>query len=214
MRCDDIQQEIALSLLTGAELPEALQGHIATCPTCSAEQASLRGVAQLLPRLTLDEVTARPVVTEGDLLPRLLQRVVEERQRQRRNRRLAVASTLALAAAVLVIALASLGGVLGGNQHAIMASATANGIQATAAITPSGSGSSLALSIKGVPRGTRCILRVESTSAAEETLTVWTADYYGAASTSGRSAFPPDEIARVTVSRVGGPLLLAIPVAT
>jgi hypothetical protein len=57
-------------------------------------------------------------------------------------------------------------------------------------------------------------LRVESTSAQQETLTVWTADYYGTAKTSGRSAFAPHDIARITVSRVGGPLLLAIPVAT
>ena len=214
MRCDIVQQEIALSLLSGSEQTPEVQAHIATCPACAAEQASLRGVAQLLPQLTLDDVITPPVPSDDELLPRLLQRVAKERTRQRRTRRVAIASTLALAAAVLAIAVGSLGGAFSSARHAIMASASANGIQATADIKPSGAGSELTLSIKGVPRGTRCILRVESTSSQQETLTIWTADYYGTATTGGRSGFAPSDIARITVSRVGGPLLLSIPVTT
>ncbi len=209
-----VQREIAVALLMGEALDEQVSTHVATCAECAAEQSSLRGVTQLLPQLTLPDLTMPLLEDDASLLPRLMQRVTNERARQRRSRRLVGASALALAAAVLAVAGATLGGVFSNAEHAILASASANGIVATADITPVADGSELSLSIKGVPRGTHCILRVESVSSARETLTVWTADYYGTATTSGHSSFAPSDIARVTVSRVGGPLLLSIPVAT
>lgn len=212
MRCDDVQRDLALALLSGSQPDGELTAHAETCPDCASERASMQGLMGLLPLLsTADFVEARGEPSDA-LLQRLLEQVAAERARQRRRRRIGLTSALALAAAVVAIALASFSGVFTTAQHAILASASANGITATAHIDAADNGSELTLSIKGVPRGTRCVLRVVSTSARTETLTVWTADYYGTATTRGNAPFSPDEIARITVSRVDGPVLLSIPV--
>ncbi|MHB0927500.1 MAG: hypothetical protein ACYC3W_01040 [Candidatus Nanopelagicales bacterium] len=212
MRHEDVQQELAAALLGGAVPDERITRHVRTCALCAAEQASMQGVTQLLAQLSLDDITTPPPTTTPDLLPRLLERVALERAGQRRRRRLTVVSALALAAAVVAIALASVSGSLTSVQHTITASASARGISATAVITPIDTGSELRLHIRGVPRGTRCVLRVE-TARGGQTLVVWTADYYGSASTRGHSRYAPADITRVTVSRLGGPLLLMIPVS-
>jgi hypothetical protein len=41
------EAEIAVGLTTGADLDEPTGQHIATCPACAAEQASLRQVRSL-----------------------------------------------------------------------------------------------------------------------------------------------------------------------
>ncbi len=212
MKHEDAQREMAVGLLNGAPLDTRIAEHLSTCGECAAEQASLRSVAQLLSQLALDDVVTPLPVSAASLLPRLLERVAAERARQRRTRRWALASGLALAATVLVIVLASMSGTISSAQHAITASASANGIVATALITPVDSGSELRLQIRGVPRGTRCVLRVES-ARSKQTLTVWTADYYGTATTRGHSNLAPADITRITVSRVGGAVLLTIPVS-
>jgi hypothetical protein len=43
----EVQEEIAVGLLTRADLEEPTGLQIATCPVCAAEQASLRQVCSL-----------------------------------------------------------------------------------------------------------------------------------------------------------------------
>jgi hypothetical protein len=43
----EVQEEIAVGLLTRADLEEPTGLQIATCPVCAAEQASLRQVRSL-----------------------------------------------------------------------------------------------------------------------------------------------------------------------
>lgn len=46
-RSEDTEEEIAVGLPTGADLDEPTGQHIATCPACAAEQASLPQVRSL-----------------------------------------------------------------------------------------------------------------------------------------------------------------------
>jgi anti-sigma factor RsiW len=47
VNCREVQEEIAVGLLTGADRDEPTDQHIATCPACAAEEASLRQVRSL-----------------------------------------------------------------------------------------------------------------------------------------------------------------------
>jgi hypothetical protein len=47
VNCREAPEEIAVGLLTGADLDEPTGQHIATSPACAAEQASLRHVRSL-----------------------------------------------------------------------------------------------------------------------------------------------------------------------
>jgi hypothetical protein len=47
VNCREVQEEIAVGLLTGADLDEPTGQYSATCPASAAEQASLRQVLSL-----------------------------------------------------------------------------------------------------------------------------------------------------------------------
>lgn len=215
MNCEQVQQDIAIALLGKGELDASVQHHIANCPECAAEQATLRPVVSLLPQLEFADLGIETSTIEADeaLLDRLLERLTLERARRRRRTRMSLGAGFAMAASAAAFALASAVGVFAPAEHSLVASAAANGINATADIEPSDGGSALTIQIAGVARDTNCRLQVIGTHGERETIVTWVADYRGTATTHGTSTLLPSQIKLVTVREVGGPVLLTIPVS-
>lgn len=215
MRCEQVQEELALALLGKGTLTSASAQHVENCPVCAAEQASLRPVVSLMSRLSADDVVRAHAVQDDRadaasadrVLAGLLAQVAGERRRRTRR----FVASLALAASLLVVAAASLHGALT-PPASVYASAVANGIHASADIRAIASGSSITLRVSGVPSGTNCRLQVVGKDGSRQTLMTWVADYQGSATAQGSSSLGPADIAKVTIRQVGGSVLLDIPV--
>jgi hypothetical protein len=213
VNCEQVQQDVAIALLGKGDLDAATLEHVANCPRCAAEQASLRPIVSLLPSVDLEDLELHSEdLPSDDLLERLLLRVTFERARSRRRTRLTVGTGLAVAASVLTFALASVPNVFAPAEHSVVASAAAHGIKATASIEPASGGSALTIQISGVARDTTCRLQVVGMDGGRQTIVTWVADYRGTATTHGTSTFVPSQLKQVTVREVGGPVLLTIPV--
>lgn len=214
MNCEQVQQDIAIALLGKGELDPTTRAHVENCPECAAEQASLRPVVSLLPALERNDLDVDTGAIEADdaLLERLLSRTSLDRARRRRRTRMSMGTGMTLAAAAALLALATAAGVFAPSEHSVIASAAAQGIEATANIEPTDGGSALTIQIAGVARDTNCRLQVIGTHGERETIVTWVADYRGTATTHGTSTLRPSQIVRVTVREVGGPVLLTIPV--
>ena len=160
MTCQQVREEIAVGLLTGVELDESVAGHITTCPTCAAEQANLRRVLTVMEKATAADFADDPGPSANELhLRRILDAAAAERAQDHRRTRIRVGLAVAAAAAVAVVGI-GMGLSMTGPDQVISASASANGLSATADIAPESTGSNLKVSVTGVPRDTDCVLIV------------------------------------------------------
>jgi hypothetical protein len=214
VNCRQVQEDVASVLLTGSILdPDAIR-HVAMCPACAAEQASLVQVVTLMATVPGEDVAGeRPAPVDRILLQRILEAVAQERARDRR--RAVVSRGLAVAAAVVIVVLgvAAATGLLTSETQVIRASATAAGILATADIVASGDGSALDISITGMPADTDCVLRVVTADGRTQPIAEWRAEYDGTAHVAGTASVAPGDITHVTISEPDGSVLLDIPVA-
>jgi hypothetical protein len=211
--CPQVQEEVAVALITGTDLDPETSRHVSTCPACAAEQASLLNVTRLMASVSAEDAGQEHAEPASELLlQRILSALADERTRARR-RSLAVRTALIAAAGVVVVAgLMAVSGLLATQSPAIRASAWAPGIHATAAIVALEHGSQIDISVNGLPIDTDCVLRVYSANGQVETIADWRAEYEGTAHVSGTSAVSPDAITRVTLAEADGSVLLDIPV--
>ena len=101
MNCREVQEEIAVALLTRTGLDPVAAAHVSTCPECAAEQASLRGVTAIMAAASPTDVPSSAAMPNEMHLQRILSAVARERAQRRRRTLL---RTLAVAAAAVIVA--------------------------------------------------------------------------------------------------------------
>lgn len=209
MTCEQVQQDLTLALLGKLELDEQTRQHLERCPACAAERASLLPVSELLGALDLADLSDPDPVFEADrITASLLERAASVRRAHRRR----MASLFALAAGVLVVAGVGLTSLFDSGPTSLIATATANGIRASASFHANDVGSAVDLSVSGVARGTTCRMFVVAHDGSRQTLITWVADYGGGATMHAQTRFAIADVASISIKRVGGPVLLEVPV--
>ena len=107
--CTRIQEQLELTLLEGSALPTPLQAHLAGCPSCAAEAASLQGIIAAL------SATPAPVAPVG-LAARIVPLVLAAAQTSRRQgvitRVLRPVAAFATAFGIVIASLAAAGSAL------------------------------------------------------------------------------------------------------
>ena len=211
MNCREVQEEIAVALLTRTGLDPVAAAHVSTCPECAAEQASLRGVTAIMAAASPTDVPSSAAMPTEMHLQRILSAVARERAQRRRRTLL---RTLAVAAAAVIVAVGIGFGVMAVAPHStsIVATASGAGLSVSADIVPDGDGSLLTIGVKGVHKGTDCVLTVYTADGGSEQVLAWTAKYEGKAHVVANAKAAPGEITRVTLTRADGSTLLDVPV--
>jgi len=205
MTCQQVREEAAVALLTGAELGASGGEHVRGCEACRREIDGLLPLPQLL-------ALAAPVsaVVPDELV---LRRVLTTASRERRSRRRWGSLVAVAALALLVVPLAWFAsGRLpepaapsAQSDPVVTASGTdaSTGVVGAVEVRPSALGSALTMSVHGVVPGTRCALVVVDRTGTSSTVTTWEADYQGTAEVDGQSSTPLAEIRSVELREVG-----------
>ena len=211
MTCEQAQTELAVGVLTKSDPPIWVIEHALTCPQCAAEQARLAPMASLLSTVSPEDLERTEQPDNDLLLQRLL--TAAAREHRLRRRRTLLLSVVGAAAAMLVgaVAIFAVSAQFSKSPQVTTASASANGIAATANIKAADGGSDVTVSVTGVPPGTHCILRAESTTDPTQVVADWWADYEGEGTVSGTVRADPNHLTSIAILQADGPLLLRIP---
>jgi anti-sigma factor RsiW len=194
---------------------QQLSDHLPTCAVCSAELRDLQRLPALLalvPAPTDGEPAPAPVPSE--LAFRRLQRsATGARPTRHRAPPDSRRRWLLIAAAVVVLGGAGAAGVAATAGPAVPStvSASAGALHVQASITPAAAGSRIALTLRGVPAGQQCQLRVQAGDGHWETASTWTADYEGEAHVTGTVGIPRDDLQRLVVRTLDGRTLVSMP---
>lgn len=184
-----------------------LEAHLAHCPACRDELASLAPLPGLMSRLTAEEVLAGPPATDDAMLERLLVAASRERRGARQRRWLS-----AVAAAVVLIGgstagVASYRAVTAPHTHTVSA---ANGpIHLTVQMAEASTGTSLSLHLSGVPAEERCSLIAVSDTGQQEVAGWWAATYAGTAVIKGTTSIRYGHLSKLVVQSSDGQQLVA-----
>lgn len=219
MNCQQAQEDVAIAVLTRQPVEAATVVHLETCPTCAAEAAQIRPLADLL------AMAEPPTVLAGDqpdsgALDRLLGEAAR-RQHRRTGRWLgAVAASLVLAVPLGIVVAHQLGDDSAPPSAVPTASApttvertatnAATGVTANVKIWSKAWGSGLTVSISGVTAGTKCTLSVVEKDGTRQTAATWWATYQGSASVDGGVAASVSDIARLEVLDDSGRVLVPV----
>lgn len=213
MSCRQVQEDVAVALLTRCDVDGDDAQHLSTCPGCAAEQASLRQVVSLMGLASADDVRPVDPIPAGDLLlQRILSATAAERAHERQRSTLVRGLALAAAALVVVVGIAVGVSILAPDSHVITASASAAGVQATADIAPTVGGSEVRIAVTGLPDDTDCIVVVHSSDGRSQSIAEWRIEYEGVGRAVGHATATPETITNVTLTRPDGSVLLDIPV--
>jgi hypothetical protein len=192
-----------------------LEAHLATCPMCRDELASLAPLPGLMSRLNLEEAIAGPPAlgAEGSAasLERLLAAAASERRRASRARWVAVA------AAVVLFAGAGTGAVIAtrdsGAAHWQQTAAAASGaVHLKVRLADEASGTRLDMTMWGVARGQRCSLVAVSRDGRSEAAGWWEATYDGTAHITGTTSIARKDLTQLKVVTEQGKTLVVVPV--
>ncbi len=229
--CRDIRHALGVYVLGAIDPAErtVVDQHLATCPDCREELASLAGLPALLRRVPVGEAeqlaSGDPDLADADLADdRMLQSLLDRTGNVRRLRR-----WRGLAAAAAVIVVAAVGGAAGwgalhGAGHAgagvpaaaarwDSASATnpQTNVAATVRYAATNWGTAVDTQIKGAPAGTRCELEVTDAAGHTSVVGGWTASYdEGTAWYPGSSAVTLDSVRSFTIV-AAGKVLVTVP---
>ncbi len=227
--CREVDEEVAVALLTRQPLPPAALRHLDDCPPCRQEWEQLSRVSRLL--AATRDLELAPEVDAG---PALLDRLLSEVARRRRRRWRAV--TLAAAAAIVAVAVPlglwfghDLGQEERGPSVAISSSvppgpgpvvargaatAASSGIQADVEVRTAAWGSQVTVAASGMQRGTVCQIVVVDGHGRKEVAGSWTVTYEGGARVDETVHTAAPDIVQVNlVNNSTGSLLLAVPIA-
>jgi anti-sigma-K factor RskA len=222
MTCEDAEISLG-ALVLGALEPgerEEVEAHVALCPRCSAALADLAPLPGLLNR-----VKVTPDELEGEGLSPAPLRVLDEALARVRDERVVPIRrqptpnwqpVLAAAAAAIVavaIGLAAWSQVHHAPQRVVAAaSSPTSGVSANVVLTPTGSGTSLDLSLSGVRAGEHCELVAISHDGRREVTSTWVADYEGMASLTGSTGLSTADISQLEIVTTGGETILSLDV--
>jgi hypothetical protein len=187
-----------------------VEAHLTVCAGCAATADELRPVSALLGRLHIDDL-APPEPSPG-----LLDRLLAEQATTRRRRRVGVM----VAAAALVAVVGVAGGVVGAGAPAeeptartvaVTAAETADGITATAWLTPNAAGTGIRIRLDGVPGGEWCSLVVRDRNGRTETAASWQVRYGEGVDVPTATTVTLDRIDALVVTTADGEALVSFP---
>jgi hypothetical protein len=214
VNCQEVQEELAVAVLTRQPADPAAVAHLAGCPTCAAEAEHLAPVVRLL-------AVAEPpsAMASSNPTPAALHRLLDEAARRRRRRTgrwvvsVAAALVLAVPIGIVVAHRVSAPDPVVAARTSIERTATdpVTGVSAQVRLWQEKSGSGLTVAISGVKPGTRCTVDVVQRDGSRQAAATWWATYGGTASVAGSVAAPVSDIARLEIVDGTGKVLVPIP---
>ena len=187
-----------------------VEAHLAHCPMCRDELATLAPLPGLMSRLTLEEAVSGPPPVDDAILERLLTAASRDRRAASHRRWLAVA------AAVVVLAGGTTAGVAMHSsmsaKHWQQVSAQSNGVHMRVDIEPASTGTKLQLWLRGVQPGERCRLIAIADDGSQDIAGSWEATYSGTATIPATTSINRDHLRRLVIKTYDGQTLVSAPV--
>ncbi|MBV9292248.1 MAG: zf-HC2 domain-containing protein [Frankiales bacterium] len=210
MSCHDATMALGCYVIGSLDHAERneVQAHLAGCPACRDELASLAPLPGLLSRLSLTEALSGPPPVDDAMLERLLEAAASERRMASRHRWLAVA------AAAVILAGGTTAGVAGWHAahatHWQQLSAAAGPVHMNVDLEPSSQGTMLQLRLRGVPGEERCRLVAISDTGARDIAGSWEATYSGTATIKGTTWIPRGHLRSIVIESYAGQRLVSV----
>ena len=187
-----------------------VEAHLAQCPQCREELASLAPLPGLMSRITVEEAVSGPPPVDDAMLERLLRSASAERSVARHRR------WLAGAAAAVVLVGTPLAGVAvyqaATATHWHTAVASAGQLHMRVEMAPASNGTALTLALSGVRPEEHCELVAVSDTGASEVAGSWVATYSGTAVISGTTAISYKHLKTLLIRTYAGKTLLSVAV--
>jgi hypothetical protein len=187
-----------------------LEAHLAHCPMCRDELASLAPLPGLMSRLTVEEAISGPPPIDDAMLERVLAVASSERRVASHRRWLAVA------AAVVVLAGGTTAGVAMHRsmsaKHWQQVNAQSDGVHMRVDIEPASTGTTLQLWLRGVPSDERCRLIAVADDGTQDIAGSWVATYSGTATIRGTTSINREHLRRLVIRTYDGKTLVSAPV--
>jgi len=210
---DELRDTLGAYVLGALEPGERAQvaAHLETCAHCRTELAAITPLPGLLGRLEVGDVTvADGPPSEGPLAGALVE--IGRLRRAHRRRLWVVAAAMVLVAGIAGVL------VHGHTSHpggvVVTATAPHTHVTAKARLTEDASGTTIALTLSGVPSDARCRLVVIGRDGHREVAGSWRASYAGDVTVDGATAMTRDQIASMRVVTFAGRHLVTIPVGS
>jgi predicted anti-sigma-YlaC factor YlaD len=184
-----------------------VEAHLAQCPACRDELAGLAGLPGLMSRLSTEEVLAGPPPVDDALLERLLMSAARGRKVARQRR------WLTAVAAVFVLLAGSVGGVTayraatGPHWHTV--AAASGPVHMTVKLATVSTGTTMTLTLSGVPSDEHCRLIAVSDTGERETAGSWEATYTGTAVIKGTTSIGYHHISKLVIETYDGTELVS-----
>ncbi len=207
-----LAEESLGALVLGALDPaerDQVEEHVRGCTSCSAILGELAPLPGLLHRIDLPTAEGPP---PQDLLERA---IAQARAQQpvdlprRRWKAVLAVGAAAVAAGVLVVGI-----LVSAHPQSVTVSATSptSDVSATVVVTPTDSGTELALTLEGVPAGEHCQLVAVGRDGSREVASTWIANYEGEAVVTGNTSVTRADLRRLDITTTDGQTLVTIDV--
>ncbi|MCW2636638.1 MAG: Anti-sigma-K factor RskA [Blastococcus sp.] len=208
MTCRDGATDLGAYVLGALEPADRLrvEEHVRGCAACAAELAEFRTLPALLDMVGPEDLQAATVTPSGDLFERMSAVAAAERHGARVRRRLLVA---AAAVAVLGAGAGVTGWVLGSDEETH--SVVAGQVHISVTATEQGDGTSLDVTVAGVPPETNCTLVVVDRDGDRHQAGEWSATYAGKAWFKGWSDVDRSDVEDVVLLGTDGQELVRVP---